>query len=103
MLILLTFDPIIEERSDLYSYGARKFRSPHDAMARLRQVLNKPTSPKWILDVDILKCFDNISHEFIEREIKTILCSSGQTFIKKWIKCGIVDKGTITYPDKGTP
>jgi RNA-directed DNA polymerase len=23
--------------------------------------------------------------------------------ISKWIKCGVVDKGVITYPTKGTP
>ena len=45
-LVLLALDPITEERSDLYSYGSRKFRSPHDALNRLRSLINKPNSPK---------------------------------------------------------
>lgn len=103
MLVLLAFDPIIEEISDRYSYGARLHRSPHDALLRLRQIINKPTSPKWVWDVDISKCFDNISHEFIESKIDPILCNTGKTLIKKWIKAGIVEKGAITYPSAGTP
>jgi retron-type reverse transcriptase len=46
MLVLISFDPIVEEISDQYSYGARKFRSPHDAILRLHSLLNKPKSPK---------------------------------------------------------
>jgi RNA-directed DNA polymerase len=102
-LVLLAFDPIIEEKSDPFSYGARKFRSPHDAINRLRSILNKPNSPKFVLDVDIEKCFDNLSHEFIESEIEPILCTVGKNYIKKWLKAGIVDAGVITYPTKGVP
>jgi RNA-directed DNA polymerase len=34
-LIVLALDPIVEERSDKYSYGSRKHRSTHDAIHRL--------------------------------------------------------------------
>jgi retron-type reverse transcriptase len=47
-LILLTLDPIIEETSDLYSFGFRKFRSPGLAMARIRFILDKRTAPQYI-------------------------------------------------------
>jgi RNA-directed DNA polymerase len=71
---------------------------------RLQSVLNKPNSPKYVFKADILKCFDNISHEYIERKIYPILCKSSYTFINKWIKTGIVEKnGKIVYPNKGTP
>lgn len=101
ILIVLLFDPIIKKRSDLYSYGARKFQNPHDALSRLLYILNKPNLSSWILDVDILKYLDNISHKFIENEIETILCEVGKNFIKKWlkvVKVGIVDKGVIVTP-----
>jgi retron-type reverse transcriptase len=45
-LVALALDPIIEETSDQYSYGSRKFRSPHDALCRLRFLLDKKSSPK---------------------------------------------------------
>jgi RNA-directed DNA polymerase len=64
-VVHLALDPIIEEISDQYSYGSRKYRSPHDAITRVRTLLDKPKSPKWILDLDISKCFDNIKHNVI--------------------------------------
>jgi RNA-directed DNA polymerase len=102
-LVLLSLDPIIEELSNQYSYGARKFRSPHDSILRLHSLLNKPNSPKWIYDLDISKCFDNISHKFIEKEIDPLLCKPGKVLIQKWIKAGIVEKGITTWPSKGVP
>jgi RNA-directed DNA polymerase len=102
-LIVLALDPIVEERSDKYSYGSRKHRSTHDAIHRLFQLLSRADAPKWILDVDISKCFDNISHDFVNKEIKQISCGIGKTFIKRWLKAGIVFKGSTYYPEKGIP
>jgi RNA-directed DNA polymerase len=45
MLVLLSLDPIIEEVSDLHSYGSRKYRGAHDAILRLRHLLDKKASP----------------------------------------------------------
>jgi RNA-directed DNA polymerase len=81
-LIVLSIDPIVEEISDRHSYGFRKHRSAHDAVNRVRSLLDKRTSPKYILDVDIENCFDTISHDFILNELKFILCSPGRTLIK---------------------
>ena len=58
-------DPIIECISDSHSYGFRKSRSPLNAMAKIWDLLNKETSPNWILNVDIKGCFDNINHDFL--------------------------------------
>jgi retron-type reverse transcriptase len=69
--------------SDQYSYGARRYRSPHNAIVRLRQIFDKPTAPKFVLILDLLKFFDNISHEYIEEEISSKLCDSGQILISK--------------------
>jgi RNA-directed DNA polymerase len=45
MLVLLSMDPIVEEVSDLHSYGSRKHRGAHDAILRLRHLLIKKTAP----------------------------------------------------------
>jgi RNA-directed DNA polymerase len=44
-LVKLALDPIIEEISDLHSYGSRKYRGTYDAMYRITTLLNKPKSP----------------------------------------------------------
>jgi RNA-directed DNA polymerase len=48
MLVLLSMDPIVEETSDLHSYGSRKHRGTHDAILRLRHLLDKKASLMWI-------------------------------------------------------
>jgi RNA-directed DNA polymerase len=69
--------------SDKYSYGFRKYKSTHDAVARVRYLSDKSYSSKFILDVDIENCFDTLSHEFINKKLDPILCSVGKLFIKK--------------------
>lgn len=58
-------DPAVEAVSDPNSYGFRKHRSTHDAITAIRSLLDKETHPRWILEADISKCFDRISHEFM--------------------------------------
>jgi len=48
MLVLISLDPIIEEISDLHSYGSRKYRGTYDAVLRVRHLLDKKTSPMII-------------------------------------------------------
>jgi len=45
MIVLISMDPIVEEISDLHSYGSRKYRGAHDAILRLRHLLDKKASP----------------------------------------------------------
>ena len=61
----LAIDPVVEVRSDPNSYGFRKGRSQHDAIAYIRSWLDKSYSPEYILETDIAKCFDKISHDFL--------------------------------------
>ena len=102
-LTLLCLDPIVEEMSDTHSYGFRRYRSTSDAIQRIRTLLDKKSGPRYIWDVDIEKCFDNISHEFLEKEIKPITCSKVYEYILKWLKAPIVEKVIKTFPRKGTP
>jgi RNA-directed DNA polymerase len=45
-LVTFALDPIVEQDSDLHSYGSRKFRGTWDATTRLRTLLDKETSPR---------------------------------------------------------
>jgi RNA-directed DNA polymerase len=102
-LISLVLDPVCEELSDRYSYGFRKHKSAHDAISRVRFLTDKSYSPEWILDVDIENCFDTLSHDFINKEVKPILFNIGRNFIKGWLKAGVLEKGAIKYPKAGAP
>lgn len=63
----LGVDPAVEVESDSNSYGFRKNRSTQDAIIALRSHMDKKAHPHWILEADISKCFDKISHEFLRK------------------------------------
>jgi RNA-directed DNA polymerase len=61
----LAIDPLVEIQSDRFNFGNRKNRSAKDSVAYLRVLLDKHFSPKFILEIEISKFFNKISHEFI--------------------------------------
>ena len=95
----MAVDPIVEQQSDPNSYGFRIYRSQKDAVARIRSILDKKTSPEWILDADVAKCFDKISHNFLLNN--TIICD--KIVLEEWLKCGIIEAGVYKDTNMGTP
>lgn len=63
-LYALALDPVAEVTADINSYGFRRSRSLHDAVAQSFIVLAQKASAKWILEGDIKACFDKISHDW---------------------------------------
>jgi RNA-directed DNA polymerase len=97
-LYKLALAPIAETLADRNSYGFREGRSCADAVAAGFNALSKPNSATWILEGDIKGCFDNISHEWMVKNIPM-----DKVILTKWLRAGYVEEG-ITYPSrKGTP
>ena len=65
----LALEPVAETRADPNSYGFRPERSTADAIAHCFNALAKRTSATWVLEGDIRGCFDNISHDWLLRNI----------------------------------
>jgi RNA-directed DNA polymerase len=61
----LAVDPVVECQSDPNSFGFRKCRSTQQATYYAWHQLNKAKSPEWVLEADISKCFDRISHDYL--------------------------------------
>jgi len=97
-LHLLALDPISESLADRNSYGFRPHRSCADAIARCFSLLAKSTAPVWTLEGDIRGCFDNISHQWLEKHIPT-----DKKILHKWLKAGYVEKGMLFPNEQGTP
>ena len=90
--------PVAETTADKNSYGFREGRSCADAVACAFNALSKPNSAPWILEGDIKGCFDNISFEWILKNIPM-----DKVVLHKWLKAGYVENG-IHYPTrKGVP
>lgn len=95
----LAVDPVVETMSDKNSYGFRKGRSQHDAIAYLRTNLDKIYSPKYILEADIAKCFEKIDHQFLIQH--TPICD--KHILKEWLTSGYIYKNKYFKTIAGTP
>jgi len=90
--------PVAETTDDRNSYGFREGRACADAIQAAFNALSKPNSGTWVLEGDIKGCFDNISHEWLLRNI-----AMDKVVLQKWLTSGYVESG-IAYPTlKGTP
>ena len=96
---LMATDPLVECQSDSHSYGFRLGRSPHNAIAKIWDLLNKESSPNWILDADIKGCFDHIDHQFLLQA--TPMCDL--ELLEKWLKAGIMEDGHPFPSTLGVP
>jgi RNA-directed DNA polymerase len=87
-----------KQTADKHSYGFRPERSTADAIEQCYITLAKKISPQWILEADIEGCFDNISHKWLLDNIPI-----DKTILKKWLKAGYVESGSIYPTESGTP
>jgi RNA-directed DNA polymerase len=94
----LALEPIAETRADRSSYGFRPERSTADAIAHCFNVLAKRTSAEWVLEGDIRGCYDNISHEWLLRNIPM-----DKTVLRRWLQAGYIDEGLLYATEAGTP
>ncbi len=97
-LYLQALEPVSESLADNNSYGFRKNRSTADAIGQCFIKLSRRNSPQWVLECDIEACFDNISHEWLIKNIPI-----DKEILKKWLKTGYVEKGKLFPTMDGTP
>ena len=98
-LVKLALEPEWEARFEANSYGFRPGRSVHDAIEAI--FLSIRSVPKYVLDADIEKCFDRISHEKLLGKLNTI--PSLRQLIKAWLKAGVLEDDVFNPTEQGTP
>jgi len=86
-LYRIVLEPISEYRADETSYGFRTGRCTHDALDKCKEELENGAI--WILEGDIKRCFDSLSHEWLlsnipmEQEILYKMLKSGSVNLNK--------------------
>jgi RNA-directed DNA polymerase len=101
--VVMLLEPIYEHDFLDCSYGFRPGRSAHQALESFRsQIMN--CRGGWVLEVDIRKFFDNLDHGHL-REFLRLRVRDGVLLllIDKWLKAGVMEDGSVSYPDAGTP
>lgn len=97
-LFKFALEPIAETTADPNSYGFRPKRSTQDAIEQCFLALSKQKSAKWVLEGDIKGCFDNISHEWIMKNIPM-----NKTILGKWLKSGYIENQKLFPTELGSP
>lgn len=97
MLVYLALSPQWEAYFEADSYGFRPGRSVLDAIEAVFIGISK--KPKWILEGDILKCFDKINHKYILDKCQTYPNLRKQ--LQCWLKAGILDSPQMYTPQGG--
>lgn len=86
-----------------FSYGFRPGRDAHQALQALQTVLQKG-KVNWVLDMDISKFFDTISHkELLSMVRRRVVDRSILRLISKWLTTGVEEDGRVIRSKKGTP
>lgn len=85
------------------SYGFRPGRSAHQALQALRTgVMTQRLW--WVLDVDIRKYFDTISHHHLRAFLdQRVTDGVIRRMIDKWLAAGVLEDGRLHRPTEGTP
>ena len=98
----LVLNAIYEEDFLGFSYGFRPGRGPHDALDALAVGIDS-RKVNYILDADIRSSFDTVDQQwlirFLEHRIGDVRIIR---LVRKWLKAGILEDGTVTTSDRGT-
>lgn len=86
-----------------FSYGFRRGRNPHNALDALTVGVTQK-QVNWVLDADIRGFYDTISHEWLEKSIEHRVGDKRIVrLIQKWLKAGVLEEGSWTPSEEGTP
>jgi RNA-directed DNA polymerase len=101
--VAMILEPIYEQEFSPFSFGFRPEKSPHQALEYLRKECFEK-NVQWVLEVDLRKFFDTVDHRQM-RELLSRRVQDGviNRLIAKWLKAGVWEKGTVSYPEQGTP
>ncbi len=86
-----------------FSYGFRPGRHQHKALDALYTgLLTKKVN--WVLDADIRGFFDAIDHDWLVKFVEHRVADRRVVrLIQKWLNAGVLEDGTRTRSEEGTP
>lgn len=108
MALKIILEPIFEADFHPTSYGFRRGRCTHDAVARLVHLLHPtshgPSRFAFAIEGDIKGCFDAIDHHVLMNRLRLRVTDRKVLgLIRRFLKAGIMAEGRIRNPVTGTP
>lgn len=101
--VVMALEPVYEQEFFDCSYGFRPKRGVHGALASFWNQAMKMAGG-WVLEVDIRKFFDTLDHQHLHALLRRRV-TDGMLLrlIGKWLNAGVLEDGSLSYPDEGTP
>jgi group II intron reverse transcriptase/maturase len=98
----IILDPIFEAQFYEHSYGFRPYRDTKMALVRITDLIHK-TGYFWVVEGDISKCFDKISHSVLLKRLYHMGVKDARVIqiIKVMLRAGIV--GELDINEEGVP
>jgi RNA-directed DNA polymerase len=85
-----------------HSYGFRPGRSAHQAVEQAQQYIAE--GYRWVVDLDLEKFFDRVSHDKLMARIETRVSDRRMLkLIRSFLKAGVMEGGLVSPVDEGTP
>jgi RNA-directed DNA polymerase len=101
--VVMILTPIYEAQFLGFSYGFRPGRNQHQALDALAFGI-KARKVCWVLDADISRFFDTISHDWLIKFVKHRIGDERIIrLIQKWLKAGVLEDGQRHETVEGTP
>ena len=98
--VTIVIEPIFEADFADFSYGFRPGKNTRGALKEIKQCVESGSCN--IVEMDIEKCFDTIPHDLLMQAVKARIADKDVLkLIQAWLKCGVNDKGVVTYPTAG--
>jgi group II intron reverse transcriptase/maturase len=101
--VVMLLEPIYENEFCDFSYGFRPGRNPHQALEEIRNSVME-MRVDWIVDADIRKFFDTLSHTHLREIVRQRVRDGVITrLIDKWLKAGVLEAEQWQRSEEGTP
>ena len=101
--LLEIIEPIYDPDFHPSSYGYRAGRSCHQAISKATLFIRK-YDLKWVVDMDLSKCFDTLKHDIILSTMrKRITDSSILNLVSMFLKSGIMTALGYEESEEGSP
>ena len=100
--LLQVLNPIYDPTFSPHSYGFRPGRNAHQAVRQAKKYIEG--GHKWVVDIDLEKCFDRINHDILMGRIaRRILDKRILGLIRRYLQAGIMVHGVVQERYEGTP
>jgi RNA-directed DNA polymerase len=102
-VLLNILQPIFDPEFHPSSYGYRPGRSSHHAITKAQMFIRK-YGLKWVVDMDLSKCFDTLDHEIIIESVKRrVTDGSILNLLKLFLTSGVMKDGGWQASTTGSP